>query len=256
MATFGEIVYSVLDLLKEHSDDAFYTEEHILFLAKQMRALLLERKYRMTRNGVFANMSEENKQQLCVELEPATMLPSGCGGDWLRSTAEIPQLLSTSTGVTCTGHDMLQSVVTFIPMERMPYVGYNKWLKNIVYAARSNDGHLYLSGRNPQFLHLQKVGLTGVFSDPEEAAKLSHEACENGGMCDIMTQTFPLESSLVPSCVELIVQEIAGPRYAPEDKSNNAKDDLGEVAAASSRAARPVENTRSRREREAEQYGE
>ena len=45
MSTYREIVYMVLDELKEHSDDAYYTEDHIIFLATNWRAALLEKKY-------------------------------------------------------------------------------------------------------------------------------------------------------------------------------------------------------------------
>lgn len=248
MATFEEICYAVLDLLKERSDDAYYTEEHVLFLAKNIRNTLLERKYRKSRNGVHNVLSEENKQQVCMQLEKADLLPGDCDGLWLRSTAVIPELLAGFDGVTCTAHDLLFTNVTFISQDRMPYVGYNKWLKNIIYASRSIDGHLYLHSNNPQFAYLEQAGLTGVFADPEAASKLSHEACMNGGMCDIMSQKFPLESGLVASLIELVVQELLGSRYAPEDKSNDAKDTLSEINAASSRAAKPVERTEPRQE--------
>ena len=240
--TFGEIIYAVLDRLKALSDDSYYTEEHVIFLAKKMRAFLLDRKYKGGRNQTFQQMSPENRQQICLSLETAQMLPNGCGGQWLKSTAEMPQLLVEGDAVTCTGHDLLPTNVTFITYKRMPYVGYNKWLKNIIYACRSMDGHLYLHGSNPQFMYLERVGLTGVFADPEEAAKLSHEACENGS-CDLLNTVFPLESALVPSCIELVVQELAGPLYAPEDKNNNANDNLSGLAAAkgSGMAARPAE---------------
>lgn len=242
MAKFGEIVYMVLDLLKESSDDSFYTEEHVLFLAKKMRAMLLERKYKGTRNSSYSAVSGENKQQICLMLEPAALLPDGCGGKWLRSTQPVPDFVSDQIPVACTGHDMLQTMVTFIPVERMPYVGYNKWLKKFIYAAKSKDGHLYLTSSNPQFINLQRVGLTGVFSDPEAAAALSHEACQNGGVCDIMAQEFPLEASLVPSCVELVAQELSVVRYAPKDGRNNAKDDLTGLGISGSAVSAPAED--------------
>lgn len=251
MATFAQIIFSVLDLMKSRSDDAYYTEEHVLFFAKKVRATLLERKYKQTRNSSFSQMSEENKQQICLQLEPATMLPEGCGGQWLRSTNAIPNLLPGFDAVTCTGHDLLPTNVTFIPAERMPYVGYNKWLKNIIYAARSIDGHLYLHGNNHQFIYLEQAGLTGVFADPEEAAKLSHEACINGGMCDLMSQKFPLEAALVTPLIELVTQELLGSKYAPEDKQNDAKDDMSDIALAN-KGNRAVDNV-SKQNQEQEQ---
>jgi len=243
MATFGEIVYFVLDNLKERSNDAYYTEEHVIFLANKMRALLLERKYKNSRNQTFTPMSDENKQQICLDLEPTDILPYGCSGMWLKSTEKIPSTIGASEPTVSIVSDMLHSMVTFIPAERMPYVGYNKWLKNIVYAAKSNDGYLYLNGSNPQFMYLRKAKVEGVFSDPEEAAALSCDGEGNPNACNILEAEFPLEQSLVPSCIELIVQELIGSRYAPEDKDNDAKDGLGEMAVASNRASRPVENS-------------
>lgn len=245
MATFGEVVYLVLDLLKERVDDAYYTEEHVISLASNMRALLLERKYRKNRNTSFVVPSTENTQVLCLELEPEELLPQNCGGFWLKSTEKIPDTLGTFEPRISTVNDMLHSMVTYIPYERMPFVGYNKWLRNIIYAARSSDGYLYLQSNNPQFIYLQSVKLEGVFSDIEKAASL---ACEddNGNKCDILSQDFPLQSDLIPSCIELVVQELTGSRFAPEDKGNNAKDDFGDVGL-TTRHRTPAESSENRR---------
>lgn len=252
MATFGEIVYMCLDILKENSDDSFYTEEHILFLAKKMRALLLERKYRGSRNQAFTQMSEENRQQVCLQVVPAQNISSACNGKWLMSTAVVPELLTVEQAVTCTGHDLLPTNVTFISRERMPYVGYNKWLQKIIYAARSIDGHLYLRSANPQFAFLSMVGVTGVFSDPEAAANLCHEVVASGqSACeDIMNQRFPLEASLVPICVEMVVQELIGSRYAPKDDKNNAHDDLGDAAVTQNRPSNAAKRTAEQQDEE------
>ena len=39
--TVKEIVYMILDEVKKQSDDAYYTEEHIIFLASKYGAFLL-----------------------------------------------------------------------------------------------------------------------------------------------------------------------------------------------------------------------
>ena len=243
MATFGEITYMVLDLLKEHADDAYYTEEHIIFLASKMRALLLERKYKNSNRMMFQTMSDENIQEICLDLEPAEMLPNGCAGMWLKSVQKIPSALTMYAPKLSVVSDMIFTNVTYIAPERMPYVGHNKWLKNIIYAARSNDGHVYLNSVNPQFIHLKEARMTGVFANPEEAAKFS--CVEDGEVknCDKLLKKFPLEESLIPSCLELIVQELVGSRYAPEDKGNDAKDGLGDAAVTSQKAATPVESS-------------
>ena len=247
MATFGQIIYMVLDLLKEHSDDAYYTEEHILFLASRMRALLLERKYRRSRNSGFSQMSDANSQTICLDLQPTELLPVGCSGNWLKSLQTIPALLDSSEPKAYPVSSLLGTVVELIPSERMPFVGHNKWLRHFIYAAKGEDDYLYLTSSNPQFLSLEKVKVEGVFSSPEKAAEL---ACDStGAACgDILEQDFPLEESLIPQCIEMVVQELLGSRYAPEDKKNNAKDDLGEAGVTSNRAARPARERRQEQE--------
>lgn len=41
----SEIVYMINDLAKNMSDDASYTEDHIAWLARKYRSLLLRREY-------------------------------------------------------------------------------------------------------------------------------------------------------------------------------------------------------------------
>lgn len=251
MATYGEIVYMVMDLLKVHSDDAFFTEEHVIFLANKFRALLLERKYRNARNQTYSEMSDQNMQTLCLDLEPADISPFGCGGMWLHSVKEVPDMINSFEPKISVISDMLQSTVSYVPTERMPYVGHNKWLRNIVYASISNNDHLFLTSSNPQFMYLKQVQLTAVFDNPEEAASLSCAGDADSGVCDILDKTFPLEDALIPSCIELIVQELKPPVYAPLDRENDARDGLSDVSAVSGRASAPAERMKEQETKDA-----
>lgn len=237
--TYREIVYMVLDLLKERSDDAYYTEEHVMFLADKARALLLGRKLSASRNKSFAHLSGENAQTIELHLEPAAILPAGCCGDWLRSVEPVPEIFYSDATVELFTHDMIHTMVTFIPTCRMPFVGHNKWLSNVIWAAKSDDDRLYLHSNNPQFIHLEKVNMSTIFSDPRKAAEMS-DPCSK---CNPLDIEFPLQSDLVLTCVEMVVQELSGAKYIPEDKRNNANDDSGE--------AQPVGTKRSSAAQEA-----
>ena len=61
-----------------------------------------------------------------------------------------------------------------------------------------------------------------------------------------MDSEFPLEDALIPSCIELIVQELSGARYAPDDTVNNDKDDLGRSGVAQMRTPMTAENIAKR----------
>ena len=44
-----------------------------------------------------------------------------------------------------------------------------------------------------------------------------------------MDYTFPIEEALVPPIIELILKELVSAEYRPEDKQNNADDDLSNI---------------------------
>ena len=68
--------------------------------------------------------------------------------------------------------------------------------------------------------------MTGVFENPQDAAAL---ACNTDGQapCDVKDAVFPIEEALVPPLIELIVKELLPAVYRPEDKENDASDELG-----------------------------
>ena len=66
-----------------------------------------------------------------------------------------------------------------------------------------------------------------MFSDAEEASELE---CEQPKSCDILDKEFPLEDAIIPPLIELVVKELSGAIYKPEDSENNATDDLANLA--------------------------
>lgn len=222
MATLREIVYMVLDEMKLNSDDAYYNEEHIQFLATKYRAFILKRKY----NKYKGYMPLENKSTICLDLEVTNGDNSCIGGSVLKSKQKIPALLN-QTSPQVYPYDYFSGEITYIHRNRMRYVGNNKWLKNIIYCSIGPDNYLYFKSVNPQHLYLDKVKVDGVFSDFLETLDLQCD--DEDSPCEPMDNKFPLEAGLIPYLIELIVKELKGPSYSPEDDSNNAKDDLSRV---------------------------
>lgn len=229
MSTYREIVYAVLDELKLVSDDSHFNEEHVMFLISKYRGLLLKQQYK----DIKKEIPESNYQTLCLDLiEVPAIAGEPCeGGTYLRSKQKIPALMSLSTPRVYT-EDYYQGDITFVSKERMRYVGYNKWLSNIIYASLGPDNYLYLKSFNPQYLYLEgenKLRLTGIFEDPEKAAEYACEKEEDESMCDPMDTKYPLEEALIPTVIELTVKELSGAIYKPEDATNSASDDLSDI---------------------------
>lgn len=211
------------DQLKMASDDSFFTEDHILYVLKKYRALFLMQKYKDVRKEI----PESNYQTICLDLERASAIEGeSCeGGTLLKSTQKVPNLLTV--GVTkAFPMSYFYGEISFVSRERMKYVGYNRWLKNVIYCSISPDNYVYLKSSNPQYLHLEKMKLSGIFEDIDKAEKLS---CDKDVPCDIMDREFPMEESMIAQLVETVVKFFTGGLYKPEDPANNAKDDLSNM---------------------------
>lgn len=224
--TYRELVYLILDELKLSSDDAYYNEDHVIFLANKYRAMILKREYYSNQKKY---VSEGNYQTLCLDLiEVPAIAGEPCeGGSYLRSKEKIPVFMSIGAPRVYP-IDFYQGDIALVTRDRMRYVGYNKWMSNIIYCSLGPDNYLYFKSSNPQFLYLEKVKFSAVFEDPKEAIKL---ACEGDAACDILDAEFPIEDSFVNQLIQLVVQELRGPEYAPEENENNATDDLSSMQA-------------------------
>lgn len=226
MSTYGQIVYMILDQLKLISDDATYTEEHALSLAKQYRGMLLKQRY----SDVKKQIPESNYQTICLDLiEVPPISGETCEGmSYLRSKQKVPALMQIGNPLLYP-IDYYQGDIAYISRERMRYVGHNRFLQNIIYASLGPDQYLYMKSGNPQFLYMEQARMTGIFEDPESVGELECNM-DNDSPCDILDKNFPIEEALIPTLVELCVKELSGSVYNPDDRQNNSSDDLSNVA--------------------------
>jgi len=227
-----EIIYMCLDLAKaQTSDDSFWTEEHVLFLLKKYRSFLIKKEQEKQRTTTDI-ASEFEYQQICLDLEKVAAIDgSPCsGGYYLRTTKKIPKILEGNEPRVYP-IDFYQGInISYIPRDRMRYIGTNKFLQNIIYVSLGPDLHLYLNSGNPQFLYLKKLRMSAVFEDFDD---VSDYLCDDDGdstACDVLDEVFPIREYLVPTLIELVVKELVGSEYKPSDEKNNSADDLSKVA--------------------------
>lgn len=227
-----EIVYMVLDLAKAAtSDDSFWTEDHVIFLLKKYRSFLIKKEQEKQR-ATTDIASEFEYQQICLDLEkvPAIDGEPCTGGYYLRTTKKIPKILEDNQPRVYP-IDFYQGInISYVPRDRMRYVGTNKFLQNIIYVSLDPDLHLYLNSSNPQFLYLKRLRMSAVFEDFDE---MSDYLCDDEGSsmaCDVMDEVFPIREYLVPTLMELVVKELTSAKYQPIDDKNNASDDMSKIS--------------------------
>lgn len=226
MNTYKEIIYMILDEVKAVSDDSYFEEEHIIFLMKTWRAALLGQRY----GDVRRDVPIDNYQTVCLDLEQTKDTFSfQCENGYLKSTVRTPATLKIGSS-RLHPEDMFAGDMSLVSFDRFKYVGHNKYLKNVLYGTIAPDNHVYIRSANPQFKHLEKVRLTAVFTDPEDAHALSCDSNDTDGSCDVTETLFPLEARLIPNLIQVVVRELLGASYRPQDNNNNAKDDMGDIA--------------------------
>lgn len=225
--TYKELIYMIMDELKGMSDDFSFNEDHIRFLCGKYRAFLLKQRYY---SDIKKIIPDSNYQTICIDLiqTPAIDGEECEGGTLLKSNTRIPNSIGFATSRIYPENFMLGNIM-LISRERMKYIGYNKWLKNVIYGAIGPDNYLYLKSWNPQFLYLEKVKMTGIFESIEDANNLMCNTDDDGKTCDLMDTRFPIEEALVPPLIELVVKEIRGSEYLPADEVNDANDQLDTV---------------------------
>jgi hypothetical protein len=227
--TLRELVYICLDELKlSGSDDSFLNENHVRFLLNKWRARLLKQEYD---NNKKKEISASAYQTICLDLEDNSPLGDdiNCGETFRRSVQKIPTLLpNVGDPILSAGGIFANDRIVYVSRQRMRFVGYNRWLRNIIYAALGDDNQLYLSSNNSQFKYLEKLQFTGIFEDAEKAMELSCE--KNTESCNPLDQEYPFENYLVPVLVYSVVKELLGAKYQPLDDRNNDSDDLATLA--------------------------
>lgn len=225
MSTYRELVYLCNDELKLSSDDSVITQDHIIFLLSKYRAFILKQQY----SDVKKQVPESNYQTVCLQLVevPAISGESCEGGSYLRSKDKLPITMKIGTPRVYPV-DYYQGEITYVTRDRMRYVGYNKYLQNIIYCSIAPDGYLYFKSSNPQFLYLENVRFTAIFEDPTKVSEF--QCSEEGVPCDILDREFPIEEGLTQGIVELVVKELKNAEFTPEDQENNANDDIADLA--------------------------
>lgn len=231
--TYREVIYMVNDLCKQFSDDASFTEDHILFLINKYRGALLQQYL-----SIKKQIPHSNYQTIEIPLV-SNQVPKS-NNIQFTSTITIPFLLSIGNPSVYTPSyyedpffNQFIGPINLVSRERLRYVGYRSHLKNQLYAAiNPQDNHMELKVHQAFAIKVKEyidengpveltVYLTGIFEDAWQVTQQT-----NGNL----DSEFPLESGLLPNLLQAVLKDILGGAYRPKDGTNDANDDLASLA--------------------------
>ena len=226
MTTYRELVYICLDLVKGTSDDFSYTEEHVAYLLDKYRALLLKQKYG---NDPKKYIPLSNYNNLVIYIESDNTTGKSVNTVPNLMNIGIPRITEYKKDYDYIEIDDYYTYdIEFVSRERYPFVGKNRWLSNIMYCTIDTLGNLIIKKHESKtdITTIPKaICLTAIFEEPIlgiESNKLDN--------------VFPIEESLIPNLIQLVLKDLLGAAYRPSDNTNNASDDLAALAGYLSKA--------------------
>lgn len=166
--TRNQIVYSIKELLKDHTDDSLLSNDHIIYLFNTYRAKFLRQLY-SDRAKAF---DESVMQTVCLDMEPVDRGTCGVTTNCyvLRSTQKLPAL------ITIKG----RSAISYVGPAIIGANGFEIVKPSTIntcmddeYASTSafiENGYVYVVGTQPAHLLIKCVRLNGLFDSPEDLA--------------------------------------------------------------------------------------
>lgn len=230
MTTYREAIYMCLDLLKGSSDDFSYTEDHIAYLLDKFRALLLRQRYGNNRKK---EIPYSNYQTISIDLKLSTFEGNNYYVCKPVNGTTIPYTLQLGIPRISVDADSYGDLnLEYVSRERLPYVGSNRYLRNFWYCALDEQNRLLLKTSsirmfednvtNKESVPTLTFRITAIFENPRE---LPNEITFNEETIDYLDRNIPIEEGLITTLIELVVKELAGSMYIPEDSINNNRDD-------------------------------
>lgn len=228
--TINEIIYDVRESVRQYHDDTDISDRYILHLFKLKRAKYL----RQDLNNFQKVADISVMQTLCLETEIVSA--SECGLDIecetiLRTKQPLPKLLELTlkTSIISIKPNNLTSIpFNFITKEKAAFFN-NAPFKNNISVFLNTDNHLYFVSNNDAVKLLDCVTVTAIFEDPLELENYTNCCgCDpvEKPCVEWLTTDYPIQVHYVDPIREEVVQLLIRSIQIPQDKSNNATDDV------------------------------
>jgi len=221
------IIYTVLEKLKIHSGDSKITPELISSMIDTKRAMLL--KSRFSRNAW--NIPIEIKQEICLDIERVDTIDGfSLAGKTIRTSSSIPKSIKIrgkDGPLLVRREDGTVIPINIIPIERLPYVGNNRWTAMLTYACIDYDGRLILTSTNDKLKFLKSIKVTEIFEMPEDVYELECRDNNDYGDIEPWDMEYPVELSMIDEIIEMIAKDLFNTIRLPEDKTNDSLDERG-----------------------------
>ena len=217
--TYRQIVFMILDLLRQTSKDSNFEIDHIIKEVNDVRNLLLKQRY----SDIRKEISDVNFQEITIYLTDVSSLNKKY--IMLKSSKVVPDILNIASTPT----KSLDSInFSFISNYRFVYTGYNEWLSSIIYGTILSDKYFYIKSMNPQVKHMTSIRIMSIFENPIDVYYYNDPDLIANGI-DVLDMIFPLEGAYIPELQDIVLKRLAPSLGFPKDTINNNNEDNNNI---------------------------
>ena len=220
MTTLNKIVYAVKEKIGggKVTDDETPFKRRVAFIASNIRAYLLDEELKKGRLD-----SQWMQTLYCVPLQQSSF--TECCEDAvpnckvIRTEEKMPEIASDPIGPVIMIESTNGQIAFSLSRDfRSKYRKHTKYEK-LVEQAYFRNQYLYFITENDL---LNKVNVTAVFTNPEEAGKFKN--CDDQP-CWSWDSNYPIPERLVEKLIDSVVQVIIGEKALQQDKINDGSED-------------------------------
>ena len=217
--TYRQIVFMILDLLRQTSKDSNFEIDHIIKEVNDVRNLLLKQRY----SDIRKEISDVNFQEITIYLTDVSSLNKKY--IMLKSNKIVPDILNIASTPT----KSLDSInFSFISNYRFVYTGYNEWLSSIIYGTVLSDKYFYIKSMNPQVKHMTSIRIMSIFENPIDVYYYNDPDLIANGI-DVLDMIFPLEGAYIPELQDIVLKRLVPSLGFPKDTINNNNEDISNI---------------------------
>ena len=211
--TYRDVIYIVLDELKQFTTSIPFEEEHIAYLLTLSRAVIIKQKYSNSKIEIPPEVMQKVPFKLVQRHGIITSNRSfdliNLNGSHLFYSVDIPSLPNV---------ELTQTTIS-----RFKYLNINKWLANIAYYTINEMGKLIFKVPN---------SISSLFtSSSTEVDAYYNVILEDPRKIflyddDYLDRDFAINGDLLRIIIDLTLADLYKHIHLPEDTINNGKNDL------------------------------
>jgi hypothetical protein len=207
--TFREILYDIKEQYKLMSDDSWPPLEWIAFIVNNARGAVMQQRYSDPRNIVPYN-----------EYQTVTL---AVGSNAITTNA-LPAIIKTtgnaSSPIKVSTDGALNIPINVVSLDRLPYVGYNPFLTDMIYCSMSNDGKIVFNSQNSLYKLIDSISVRAIFEDPESAYDMEYP---NG--TDFWDTEYPVSNGVLLDIRKIVDAKMEGFLNTKKDTLNDGTDE-------------------------------